>query len=294
VARILLEFPRAPATFTGTPPWIKAVPARDKLVRLRALATEALSIWNDIKSWSAYLRRQLDLLIADAKTDTCTILQNIDRLYSAYVSAQKRLSEIRREIDALLADPEVQIALPESLVRESYRAKKEDYHFVGVMFSEIPPKEPTQRTALIEHLNKQRVEYMKALADFNTYAPLAVEDWQSSPERLQVEARIAQAVQQAIPHIKDYKAGKISEAEFDARIEAIVSDAVADIAKIVRSWAKEKNANAQKALEADEKMKAIESDIKALIRECPQLKAKYNVVDKPEGWDEWLKRVGLA
>jgi hypothetical protein len=294
MGRALVEFFVIYAEQKGTPPWLKAVPARDKLVRLRALATEALSIWNDLKSWSAYLRQQLDLLIANAKTDTCTILQNIDRLYSAYVSAQKRLNEIRQEINALLADPEVQMALPESLVRESYRAKKEDYHFVGVMFSEIPPKEPTQRTALIEHLNQQRVEYTKALADFNTYAPLAVEDWQSSPDRLQVEARIAQAVQQAIPHIRDYKAGKISEAEFDARIDAIVSDAAADIAKIIRSWAKEKNANAQRALEADEKMKAIESDIKALTRECPQLKAKYNVVDTPPGWEEWLKQVGLA
>ena len=294
MARILIEFPRTPATFTGTPPWLKAVPARDKLVRLRALATEALSIWNDLKSWSAYLRQQLNLLINDKDTDTCTILQNIDRLYDAYVRAQRRLSEIRREIDALLADPEVQAALPESLVRESYRAKKEDYHFIGVVFSEIPPPEPTVRTEFINNLADLRSKYEQAKGDYDLYAQLAAKDWQSSAERLQVEARIAQAVERLLPAIRDYKAGKISEAEFNAKVEREVLDAAADIARIVQEWATKKNANAQKALDAQSKMTAIATKIKQLAREYPQLKAKYNVIDKPEGWEEWLKRAGLA
>jgi hypothetical protein len=294
MARITIEFPRTPATQTGTPPWIKAVPARDKLVRLRALATEALSIWNDLRSWSTYLRQQLNMLIGDKDTDTCTILQNIDKLYNAYVSAQKRINEIRQEINALLADPEVQMALPESLVSESYRAKKEDYHFVGVIFSNIPPKEPTVRTEFINNLADLQSKYEQAKNDYNLYAPMAAKGWESSTERLQVEARIAQAVERLIPAIRDYKAGKISEAEFDARVNKEVLDAAADIAKIVQTWATEKDENAKRALDAQSKMTAIATKIKQLTRECPQLKDKYNVIDKPEGWEEWLRKAGLT
>ena len=294
MTRILLEFPRTPATMTGTPPWIKAVPARDKLVRLRALATEALSIWNDLKSWSAYLRHQLDLLIGDKDTDTCTILQNIDKFYSAYVRASRRLNEIRQEIDRLLADPEVQAAIPESLVRESYRAKKNDYHFLHVVFSEVPPKEPTVRTEFVNNLADLQSKYEQAKHDYDLHAQLAAKEWESSAERLQAEARIAQAVERLIPAIRDYKAGKITEVELNAKVNKEVLDAAADIAKIVQEWATKKSENAKKALDAQSKMNATATKIRQLTRECPELKAKYNVIDKPEGWDEWLRSVGLA
>jgi hypothetical protein len=294
MARILVEFPRGHAWLSGTPAWLTAVPARDKLMRLRALATECASILTSLRTMDSKLRQLLTELVGGSKTDTCTLLGLIDRMREQYERAARELKAKREEIDRLLSDPEVQTTIKPADVAAAYRAKKTENYFEHVVFAELPPKTPTQRTALIEHLNELRRKYADALADYNTYAPLAAKDWQSSAERLQAEARIAQAVERLIPAIRDYKAGKISEAEFNAKVEKEVLDAAADIAKIVQEWATKKNANAQKALEALSTMESVRSSIKAHLRECPELKAKYNVIDKPEGWDEWLKQVGLA
>jgi len=277
-----MEIYAGEARASGTPAWIIAEPITNKLKQLRALAGEANTLATTVRTLSSKIAALLNHLITDSKTDTCTLLSLLDDMVTQYQAYYARLQQIRAQIDELLKDPEVQTHVKPQEVEHYYRARTESTRAILVRFSTLPPPTPLYRSAFIRAAEDAQNTINTAEEVIALNEPLIVKDFFNSSEYAEIQATIAKLIESRLDDIRALKAGKISEEEFWIRIEADIAKIVAEIMEKVERWQNRNREATTRVLKAKENKAKAEATLRAMYpRECPELKQKYNIKDRP-------------
>jgi DNA repair exonuclease SbcCD ATPase subunit len=183
----------------------------------------------------------------------------------------------------MLNDPEIQSIIKPTDVQTFYKAKNENTRAYLVQFADLPPEAPTHRTRFIEKIQKlmSSIEEAKAIIEQNE--PLVVRDFRESEEYAEIQALIARLIENIIPDIKNLKAGKITETEFWAKVNAQIQQIVATIKAKIMTWLNRNRQALARIQQAKKDMTDAQTALNTMLRECPELKRKYNIVDTPEG-----------
>jgi hypothetical protein len=277
-ADVVVEIARA----SGTPPWMIAEPISNKLKQLRALAGEANALATTVRTLSTKIMNLLDKIINDNTTDTCTLLQLLDPLVTQYNTYRDRLNQIRAQIDQMLQDPEVQKIISPMDVQTYYKAKNDSTRAYLIQFTNLPPDTPTIRTRYIEKIQQLRTTIEQAQAIIEQNEPLVVNDFRQSEEYAEIQALIARLIENIIPDIKNLKAGKITETEFWIKVNTQIQQLVATIRGKITTWLNRNRQALARIQSAKKDMIDAQTALNAMLKECPELKRKYNIVDKPE------------
>jgi exoribonuclease R len=123
------------------------------------------------------------------------------------------------------------------------------------------------------------IEEAKAIIEQNE--PLVVRDFRESEEYAEIQALIARLIENIIPDIKNLKAGKITETEFWAKVNAQIQQIVATIKAKITTWLNRNRQAVARIQQAKKNMTDAQTALNAMLRECPELKRKYNIVDTP-------------
>ena len=277
-----IEIYAGEARASGTPAWMIAEPITSKLKQLRALAGEANTLATTVRTLSSKIAALLNHLITDSKTDTCTLLSLLDDLVTQYQAHYARLQQIRAQIDELLKDPEVQTHIKPQEVEHYYKARTENARTTLVRFSTLPPPTPLYRSAFIRAAEDAQNTINVAEEIIAVNEPLIVTDFFNSTEYADIQATIAKLIESRLDDIKALKTGRISEAEFWVRIRADIARIVAEIMSKVRQWQNRNREAVTRVLKAKEDKAKAQATLRAMYpRECPELKQKYNIKDKP-------------
>jgi len=266
-----------------TPPWMISEPVMNKLKQLRGLAGEAQTLATTVRTLSTKIMTLLNKIIEDNTTDTCTLLQLLDPLVAQYNTYRDRLNQIRAQIDQMLNDPEIQSIIKPTDVQSFYKAKNENTRAYLIQFANLPPETPTYRTKFIEKVQKLISTIEQAQATIEQNEPLVVNDFRQSEEYAEIQALIARLIENIIPDIKNLKAGKITEAEFWAKVNAQIQQIVATIKAKIRTWLNRNKQALARIQQAKKDMIDAQATLNAMLRNCPELKRKYNIIDTPEG-----------
>ena len=269
------------ARASGTPRWMIAETISNKVKQLRALTGEAQALATTVRTLSSKIMTLLNKIIEDNTTDTCTLLQLLDPLVAQYNIYRNRLNQIRTQIDQMLNDPEIQSIIKPTDVQTFYKAKNENTRAYLVQFADLPPDAPTYRTRFIEKVQKlmSSIEEAKAIIEQNE--PLVVRDFRESEEYAEIQALIARLIENIIPDIKNLKAGKITETEFWAKVNAQIQQIVATIKAKIMTWLNRNRQALARIQQAKKNMIDAQTALNTMLRECPELKRKYNIVDTP-------------
>jgi len=269
------------ARASGTPRWMIAETISNKVKQLRALTGEAQALATTVRTLSSKIMTLLNKIIEDNTTDTCTLLQLLDPLVAQYNIYRNRLNQIRTQIDQMLNDPEIQSIIKPTDVQTFYKAKNENTRAYLVQFADLPPEAPTYRTRFIEKVQKlmSSIEEAKAIIEQNE--PLVVRDFRESEEYAEIQALIARLIENIIPDIKNLKAGKITETEFWAKVNAQIQQIVATIKAKIMTWLNRNRQALARIQQAKKNMTDAQTALNTMLRECPELKRKYNIVDTP-------------
>lgn len=277
-ADIVVEIARA----SGTPPWMMAEPISNKLKQLRALTGEANALASTVRTLSTKIMNLLEKIINDNTTDTCTLLQLLDPLVTQYNTYRDRLNQIRAQIDQMLQDPEVQKIISPTDIQTYYKAKNDSTRAYLIQFANLPPDTPTIRARYIEKIQKLRTTIEQAQATIEQNEPLVVNDFRQSKEYAELRALIARLIEDIIPDIKNLKAGKITETEFWAKVNAQIEQLAATIREKITTWLNRNRQALARIQSAKKDMIDAQTALNAMLKECPKLKRKYNIVDRPE------------
>jgi len=259
-----------------------AEPITNKIKQLRALAGEASALATTVRTLSNKIITILNHLVTDSKTDTCTLLSLLDELVTQYQAHYARLLQIRAQIDELLKDPEVQAHVKPQEVEHYYRARTESTRAILVRFSTLPPPTPLHRSAFIRAAEDAQNTISTAEEIIAVNEPLIVKDFFNSSEYAEIQATIAKLIESRLDDIKALKAGRISEAEFWVGVRADIARIVAEIMSKVRQWQNRNREAVTRVLKAKEDKAKAQATLRAMYpRECPELKQKYNVKDRP-------------
>ena len=277
-----LEIYAGEARASGTPPWMITEPISNKIKQLRALAGEANGLASTVKTLASKIISLLNQLISDPKTDTCTLLSLLDDLVTQYLAYSARLEQIRAQIDELLKDPEVQAHIKPQDVEKQYRAKTDKTRAILVRFSSLPPPTPLYRNAFIMAAENAQIKLRTAEEIIALNEPLVVQNFFDSMEYAEIQAIIAKLIESRLDDIKAFKAGKIGETEFWVMIEADIAKIVATIMEKVWQWQNRNREAITRVLNAKRDKMMAEATLRAMYpRECPELKQKYNIKDRP-------------
>jgi hypothetical protein len=265
------------ARASGTPRWMIAETISNKVKQLRALTGEAQALATTVRTLSSKIMTLLNKIIEDNTTDTCTLLQLLDPLVAQYNIYRNRLNQIRTQIDQMLNDPEIQSIIKPTDVQTFYKAKNENTRAYLVQFADLPPEAPTYRTRFIEKVQKlmSSIEEAKAIIEQNE--PLVVRDFRESEEYAEIQSLIARLIENIIPDIKNLKAGKITETEFWAKVNAQIQQIVATIKAKITTWLNRNRQALARIQQAKKNMTDAQTALNAMLRECPELKRKYNM-----------------
>ncbi|MCI4409543.1 MAG: hypothetical protein JHC26_10665 [Thermofilum sp.] len=277
-ADVVVEIARA----SGTPPWMISVAIGYKVKQLRALAGEAQTLATTVRTLSAKIITILDKIINDNTTDTCTLLQLLDPLVTQYNTYRDRLNEIRTQIDQMLQDPEIQKIVSPMDIQTYYKAKNDSTRAYLVQFANLPPDTPTIRTKFIEKIQQLRTTIEQAQAIIEENEPLVVNDFRQSQEYAEIQALIAKLVEEILPDIKELKAGRITETEFWAKVNAQIQQLVATIKEKINTWLNRNRQALARIQSAKKDLQDAQTALNAMLQDCPDLKRKYNIIDRPE------------
>lgn len=270
------------ARASGTPPWMIAETISTKLKQLRSLAGEANALASTVRTLSSKIMTLLNKIIEDNTTDTCTLLRLLDPLVTQYNTYRDRLNQIRAQIDQMLNDPEVQSIIKPTDVQTFYKAKNENTRAYLIQFANLPPDMPTIRARYIEKIQQLRTTIEQAQAIIEVNEPLVVNDFRRSEEYAEIKALIARLIVDIMPDIKDLKAGKITETEFWAKVNAQILQIAATIMEKITTWLNRNRQAVARIQSAKKDMIDAQTALNAMLKECPELKRKYNIVDRPE------------
>ena len=267
---------------TGTPPWMIAEPISNKLKQLRALTGEANALATTIRTLSTKIMNLLDKIINDNTTDTCTLLQLLDPLVTQYNTYRDRLNQIRAQIDQMLQDPEIQKVISPTDVQTYYKARNDSTRAYLIQLANLPPDTPTIRTRFIEKIQQLRTTIEQAQSIIEQNEPLVVNDFRQSEEYAEIQALIARLIEDIIPDIRNLKAGKITEAEFWAKVNTQIQQLVATIREKINTWLNRNRQALARIQSAKKDLLDAQTALNTMLKECPELKRKYNIVDRPE------------
>jgi len=278
-----IEIYTGEARASGTPQWIISEAISNKIKLLRALTGEAQTLATTTRTLSSKIMSLLNKIIEDNTTDTCTLLQLLDPLVAQYNTYRDRLNQIRTQIDQMLQDPEIQKIISPTDVQTFYKAKNDNTRAYLVQIANLPPDTPTIRTRFIEKIQQLRATIEQAQATIEQNEPLVVNDFRQSEEYAEIQALIAKLIENIIPDIKNLKAGKITETEFWAKVNAQIQQIVATIKAKINTWLNRNRQALARIQQAKKDMINAQTALNAMLRDCPELKRKYNIIDTPEG-----------
>ncbi len=277
------------AAISGTPPQLVSIKDVQKVKTLRGLAATAQQLAQSVKQISTRLVRILNELLQNDTLSTCTILEMLDPLVEQYNNALNELNNTRRQIDILLSDPNVQSIIKPTDVATIYRAKTAATYMQIIQFTSLPAKRPTVREPFIKKIEQLRNDVEEAKAILEREEPELVKSFFESTEYATIISQRQEILLDLAKSIKDFKDGKISEAELRLQIDAAVAKFVQVVMKNLTAWQEKYKDKVADVMKAKKKKEINETQLELLLRrtpKCEDLKRKYYIIDTPEEYRE--------